>query len=257
MRHVIKVLRQIALVAPKAHRMSSQPNTSKTTACQRGAFILFEGGDRCGKTTQSQSLVNHLQASGVKAELWKFPDRRTGTGRMIDSYLKSKTELDDAAVHLLFCANRWEKREAMLAALQAGTTLVVDRYSFSGVVFTSAKQLPGLDLAWCQGPETGLPAPDLVLYLRLSRSEDAAQRGGYGSERYEKTAFQQEVQRGFDALQDNSWVVLDASKSIEALQTEVQGAAAAVISRCRSGSPIRKLWKAASTPFASIGNTCS
>lgn len=34
-----------------------------------------------------------------------------------------------------------------------------------------------------QGPETGLPAPDLVLYLRLSRSEDAAQRGGYGSER--------------------------------------------------------------------------
>lgn len=39
--------------------------------------------------------------------------------------------------------------------------------------------------------------------------------------RYEKTAFQHEVQRGFDALQDSSWVVLDASKSIEALQTEV------------------------------------
>ena len=41
-------------------------------------------------------------------------------------------------------------REAMLAALQSGTTLVVDRYSYSGVVFTSAKQLPGLDLAWCK-----------------------------------------------------------------------------------------------------------
>ena len=40
--------------------------------------------------------------------------------------------------------------------------------------------------------------------------------------RYEKTAFQQKVQRGFDALQDNSWVVLDASNSIEALQTEVR-----------------------------------
>ena len=65
MRHVVKVLRQVALVAPRAHRMSSQPNTSKITACQRGAFILFEGGDRCGKTTQSQSLVDHLQASGV------------------------------------------------------------------------------------------------------------------------------------------------------------------------------------------------
>ena len=38
----------------------------------------------------------------------------------------------------------------MLAALKSGTTLVVDRYSYSGVVFTSAKQLPGLDLSWCK-----------------------------------------------------------------------------------------------------------
>ena len=41
-------------------------------------------------------------------------------------------------------------REAMLALLRSGTTLVVDRYSLSGVVFTSAKHLPGLDLAWCK-----------------------------------------------------------------------------------------------------------
>ena len=67
MRHVNKVLRQVALVAPKAHRMTSQPNTSKVTACQRGAFILFEGGDRCGKTTQSQILIDHLKASGVRS----------------------------------------------------------------------------------------------------------------------------------------------------------------------------------------------
>ena len=48
--------------------------------------------------------------SQVKAELWKFPDRQTGTGKMIDAYLNNREELDDAAVHLLYCANRWEKR---------------------------------------------------------------------------------------------------------------------------------------------------
>ena len=58
----------------------------------------------------------------VKAELWKFPDRQTGTGRMIDSYLTSKTELDDAAVHLLFCANRWEKRSAYANAATPSST---------------------------------------------------------------------------------------------------------------------------------------
>ena len=39
---------------------------------QRGAFILFEGVDRCGKTTQSRRLVEHLRAAGVcpKCGLW-------------------------------------------------------------------------------------------------------------------------------------------------------------------------------------------
>ena len=65
MRHANGVWRQVALLAPTAHKMSSHLGSPKITSCQRGAFILFEGGDRCGKTTQSQSLVEHLQASGV------------------------------------------------------------------------------------------------------------------------------------------------------------------------------------------------
>ena len=65
---------------------------------------------RCGECHGLHRINCRTYLLQVKAELWKFPDRHTGTGRMIDSYLTSKTELDDAAVHLLFCANRWEKR---------------------------------------------------------------------------------------------------------------------------------------------------
>ena len=46
----------------------------------------------------------------VDVALWKFPDRQTAIGQMINAYLQGKTETDDAAVHLLFSANRWEKR---------------------------------------------------------------------------------------------------------------------------------------------------
>ena len=112
----------------------------------RGAFILFEGVDRCGKTTQSTKLVEALKSSGVNAELWRYPDRTTSMGQMINSYLQSKTEMDDGAIHLLFAANRWEKRAAMEAKLAEGVTLVVDMYSYSGVAFTAAKGIPGLDL---------------------------------------------------------------------------------------------------------------
>jgi Thymidylate kinase len=40
--------------------------------------------------------------------------------------------------------------ERLLAALATGTTVVMDRYAYSGVAFTAAKGRPGLDLNWCK-----------------------------------------------------------------------------------------------------------
>lgn len=76
----------------------------------RGACIVLEGLDRSGKTSQSTSLVSYLEGLGHSAELWRFPDRTTSVGQMISSYLSNESQLDDHTVHLLFSANRWEKR---------------------------------------------------------------------------------------------------------------------------------------------------
>ena len=91
----------------------------------------------------------------------------------------------------------------MVGKLRSGTTLIVDRYSYSGVAFSSAK---GLDIEWCKAPEIGLLAPDLVVYLDIS-PEKAADRGGYGGERYEQLEFQKKVARSYLALRDSSWKV--------------------------------------------------
>ncbi|KEH16227.1 thymidylate kinase [Medicago truncatula] len=89
----------------------------------------------------------------------------------------------------------------METKLKSGTTLIVDRYSYSGVAFSSAK---GLDIDWCKSPENGLLAPDLVAYLDIS-PDKAAERGGYGDERYEKLEFQQKVAEHYKVLHDASW----------------------------------------------------
>ena len=68
----------------------------------------------------------------------------------------------------------------MVSLLEAGTTLVVDRYSFSGVAFTGAK--PGIDIAWCAQSELGLVAPDVVIFLDLP-VEVSKERGAFGDER--------------------------------------------------------------------------
>lgn len=76
----------------------------------RGALIVLEGLDRSGKSSQCGQLATYLKTQGVAVEAWRFPDRTTAMGQMISSYLSCQTDLDDAAIHLLFSANRWEKR---------------------------------------------------------------------------------------------------------------------------------------------------
>ncbi|CAB4025580.1 thymidylate kinase-like isoform X1, partial [Paramuricea clavata] len=171
-------------------------------AVARGAMIVFEGCDRCGKSTQCVKLVEYLRSMGRKVELFRFPDRSTAIGKTIDSYLQGKSELDDHAIHLMFSANRWEMKPRMKRLLEEGTTLIVDRYAFSGVAFTAAKH--NFDLQWCKAPDSGLIAPDVVLYLDMPL-EEAAKRGQYGGERYEKLEFQKKVSNIYSKLNEENW----------------------------------------------------
>ena len=45
----------------------------------RGAFIILEGCDKCGKTTQCKKLVDTLVHQGIPAKLWRFPGRSRST----------------------------------------------------------------------------------------------------------------------------------------------------------------------------------
>ena len=146
---------------------------------KRGAFIVFEGVDRCGKTTQVSLLVKHLlQVIGIAAVSMRFPDRTTPSGLLINQYLQSKSDLDDRAIHLLFSANRWEVAPNLRKHLLDGTTVVCDRYAYSGVAFSSSKPNLSNELKWCQSCDVGLPAPDAVIFLDISQ-EQAEKRGGY------------------------------------------------------------------------------
>ena len=157
---------------------ASASSTTTTSTAKRGAFIVFEGVDRCGKTTQVGLLVKHLMSLGLAAVAMRFPDRTTLVGDLINRYLQSNSELDDRAVHLLFSANRWESAPQLEKyLLQEQMTVVCDRYAYSGVAFSSAKPSLANDLGWCQACDIGLPAPDAVIFLDLTQDE-AEKRGG-------------------------------------------------------------------------------
>ncbi|CAK7216934.1 Thymidylate kinase [Sporothrix curviconia] len=178
----------------------TQPDAAgSSTAPVRGALIVLEGLDRSGKTTQVQILEKKLQEQGRKVEVLRFPDRTTPIGKMIDAYLKSEAAMDDHVIHLLFSANRWEAAAKIEALLHAGTTVVCDRYYYSGMVYSAAKGNALLPLSWARGPEVGLPRPDLVVFLDLTEDQ-AKTRGGWGDEIYEKAEMQRRVRKLFWGL---------------------------------------------------------
>lgn len=207
---------------------------------KRGAFIVLEGIDRTGKTTQAARLVESLKATGQKVIAKRFPDRTTATGAVINQYLQNEAELDDHVIHLLYSANRWEAKSELESILKSGTHLIVDRYSFSGVAFSSAKE--GMDFEWCCEPEKGLPAPDVVIFLEMT-IEEAKERGDYGAERYEKEEFQRKVKEMYERLKDDRWVSVNAAQSRDKVHEELKSIALATISAIREKQVVATMWQ--------------
>ncbi|KAF9606777.1 hypothetical protein IFM89_028153 [Coptis chinensis] len=135
-------------------------------------------------------------------------------------------------------AHRLILRSLMESKLKSGTTLIVDRYSYSGVAFSSAK---GLNIDWCKAPEIGLLAPDLVLYLDIP-PEKAADRGGYGVEKYEQLEFQQNVSQHYQILRDDTWQIIDACLPMEDVEKQVRELVLDCVTACRNGKPLSQLW---------------
>ena len=78
-------------------------------------------------------------------------------------------------------------------------TIICDRYSHSGMVYSAAKENPRLSLSWARAPDDGLPRPDAVLFLDVDEAVARA-RGGWGGELYERAEMQRRVRWLFLAL---------------------------------------------------------
>jgi len=129
-------------------------------------------------------------------------------------------------IHLLFSANRWEAAVQIKADINGGLTIVVDRYYYSGIVYSAAKDRPDLNLQWAREPEVGLPRPDICIFLNLA-PEVAMTRGGFGSEKYETSEMQNKVRELFYELlkrpDGEDMVLIDAGRSLDDVQRDMRG----------------------------------
>ncbi|KAI4123269.1 MAG: hypothetical protein LQ338_005350 [Usnochroma carphineum] len=207
----------------------------------RGALIVIEGLDRAGKSTQCEKLCLALEQQGRPVKRMRFPNRSTSIGKSIDSYLKGDTQQEDHVVHLLFSANRWEAAAQIKQDITNGTTVIIDRYYYSGAVYSAAKNRADLSLEWAIQPDIGLPKPDLCIFLDISLG-DAAARGGFGNERYETSDMQKRVRSLFGELLkrpgNTEMVLVDAGRSVEEVHEKMLQLATQTLRREKMNEPL-------------------
>ena len=186
----------------------------------RGLLIVFEGIDQSGKSTTAQRVKEMLNEKGKEVIIQSFPDRTTETGKLIDYYLYGKC-LPQQVIHLLYSANRWEVMNKIQAHLENGSTVICDRYVYSGLAYSIAN---GLDKEWCCVSDKGLPEPDLVIYFDLSLEEAENRRRTISRDvdNYENNEFQRKVKQVYDELRSElNWISVNANVDQETLAKNI------------------------------------
>jgi dTMP kinase len=191
------------------------------------AFIVFEGGDGAGKSTQCRSLVRRLRRRGYPVRFTREPGG-TPLGESLRRLLKGRPDISTLSELLLFEAARSQLVEKVIRpALAAGETVICDRFTASSVAYQGYGR--GLDLGLIDQLNryaTGGISPDLTVWLDLPVAVGLARRYRSDGDVFDgaSTEFHQKVRAGYSDLarqQPSAWLVLDATRSSRELARSI------------------------------------
>ena len=184
-----------------------------------GQLIVLEGMDKAGKGTQCSLLNEYLNKKGKQSLVLDFPDYTTTLGREIRNFLDGRSQYPLEVQHMLLSANRWEKKETILKILSTGTTIIMDRYYQSNLVYGLSN---GLDLDWIANLDKGLPNEDLVIVLEIN-PDTSNKRLVRGRDIFEKNNnLLIKVKKNYRKLaQIYGWYIIDGERSIKDVHQEI------------------------------------
>ena len=198
---------------------------------KRGRFIVFEGIDGAGKTTQIELLTKHLQSKGHRVYRTAEPTESVSGGLLRDalSGVSKRTACEMAAMFVLdrifHNTNPINGIEKMLAD---GVDVICDRYYYSSLAYQGSET----DAAWVREMNLNCPEirrPDLCIFLDLT-PEQSMERLGKGrvtTEIYENVERLERVRRQFysvfEVLKGSDRIcVVNAAQSVEEIHEEIR-----------------------------------
>jgi dTMP kinase len=179
-------------------------------------FIVFEGIDGCGKSTQAKMLAEWLENKGIPVFLTAEPTK-TKLGGLIREILSGKESIDPAALALLFTADRYEHLATeILPALADGKIVICERYYYSTIAYQVAQ---GVDRTWIFELNKYATNPNLVIFVDVKPKVAVSRKAG--EEIFEERAFLEKVYAEYVKFADMQRV--DGSKDAQAVYEKVKG----------------------------------
>ena len=194
----------------------------------KGKFIVLEGPDRCGKSTQAKMLVNYLIAQGKDVILTREPGGTETAEQIRQIVLQPGLDVRPMTELLLYEASRAQHtQEKIIPALEEGKIVICERYTMSTCAYQGYGR--GIDLKIIDTLNkiaTLNTTPDLTLVFLMS-DKYFVERGEYLFDdrlEQEDRAFRQKMRTGYLemlASTPNAYLI-DADKNIQAVQAEVR-----------------------------------
>ncbi|MEU1752544.1 dTMP kinase [Micromonospora matsumotoense] len=206
--------------------MRGRPLMPAEPFVSNGLFVVFEGGEGAGKSTQLEALAARLREQGRDVVMTREPGA-TVVGERIRAMVLEDSGADapsPRAEALLYAADRAHHVATVVRpALIRGAVVISDRYVDSSLAYQGAgRTLPVEEVSWLSSWATGGLKPDLVVLLdvdpRTGLSRVAARNQGTDRLEAESVAFHERVRYAFLDLAANDpkrYLVLDAARPVE------------------------------------------
>ena len=183
-------------------------------------LINLEGIDGCGKSTQSQFLMDKFESDNEKIVLLKEPTNGK-YGQKLWEMLSGKIEATTEEILELFVLDRREHvNQKIQPALDEGKIVLMDRYYYSTMAYQAAA---GIDVNRIKKDNEFAPKPDIVLIFDLPADLAMKRvRSHSVADVFEKEEYLEKVRKAYLDLKDDSLVrIIDATRTPEKIFDEV------------------------------------
>lgn len=198
---------------------------------EKGKFIVFEGTDGSGKSTQMKLLGKYLEERGEKCSFTREPTD-SKFGELLHSCMKREIDTDEYTIAAMFAADRLDHihnpNGGMKVTLEKGVNVLCDRYYFSSFAYNGGF----VPLDWVisiNTPAMQALKPDLVIFIDVDPRESMARVSRRGEvERYETLDKQLKIREKyleiFKRFSDEKVAIIRSEADKNATQAKIRNA---------------------------------